>query len=213
MPSYGPTSLVTQAYGQSTQLPYPKENSLIGSGLQMNSNIESRQQSAVSSSSQQSYVGNTGMTGLALGPPQSDLTTSSPAILALAPGIMNASSGGIKWQSHVQDNYAQGLMVEELPTEDELRARSLEFLENEDMHTQIQQLLRMFNTGEGSFTGEDLNFSGSQVGVPTVTSQETRANGKAFVGWLKLKAALRWGIFVRKQAAARRAQLEEVEDE
>jgi hypothetical protein len=104
-------------------------------------------------------------------------------------------------------------MVEELPTEDELRARSLEFLENEDMHTQIQQLLRMFNTGEGSFTGEDLNFSGSQVGVPTVTSQETRANGKAFVGWLKLKAALRWGIFVRKQAAARRAQLQEVEDE
>ncbi|CAM6042709.1 unnamed protein product [Sphagnum compactum] len=213
MPPYDPTSLVTQAYGQSTQLPDPKENSLMGSGLQMNSNIESRQQSAVSSSSQQSYVGNTGMTGLALGPPQSDLTTSSPAFLALAPGIMNASSGGIEWQSRAQENYAQGLMVEELPTEDELRARSLEFLENEDMHTQIQQLLRMFNTGEGSFTGEDLNFTGSQVGVPTVTSQETRANGKAFVGWLKLKAALRWGIFVRKQAAARRAQLEEVEDE
>ncbi|CAM6007208.1 unnamed protein product [Sphagnum balticum] len=213
MPPYGPTSLVTQAYGESTQLPDPKENSLMGSGLQMNSNIESRQQSAVSSSSQQSYVGNSGMTGLALGPPQSDLTTSSPAFLALAPGIMNASSGGMEWQSQVQENYAQGLMVEELPTEDELRARSLEFLENEDMHTQIQQLLRMFNTGEGSFTGEDINFSGSQVGVPTVTSQETRANGKAFVGWLKLKAALRWGIFVRKQAAARRAQLEEVEDE
>jgi hypothetical protein len=30
---------------------------------------------------------------------------------------------------------------------------------------------------------------------------------------LKLKAAVRWGIFVRKQAAARRAQLEEVEDD
>jgi hypothetical protein len=81
------------------------------------------------------------------------------------------------------------------------------------MHSQIQQLLRMFNTGEGTLAGEDYDFSGPQVGVPTLRNQETRANGKAGVGWLKLKAALRWGIFVRKQAAARRAQLEEVEDD
>eukprot|EP00897_Mesotaenium_endlicherianum_P006523 jgi/Mesen1/589/ME000107S10826 len=34
----------------------------------------------------------------------------------------------------------------------------------------------------------------------------------AHVGWLKLKAALRWGIFIRKRAAQRRARLEEIED-
>ncbi|CAK9234957.1 unnamed protein product [Sphagnum jensenii] len=190
---------------------------LMGSVLRMNSNMESRHQPAVLSSSQQNYVGNSGMTGLALGPPQSGLTASNAEFLALDPGMpsgmMNTSSGGIEWQAHVQETYAPGLTLEELPSEEELRARSLELLENEDMHSQIQQLLRMFNTGEGTLAGEDYEFSGPQVGVPTLRTQETRANGKAGVGWLKLKAALRWGIFVRKQAAARRAQLEEVEDD
>ncbi|KAJ0082207.1 hypothetical protein Patl1_10878 [Pistacia atlantica] len=35
----------------------------------------------------------------------------------------------------------------------------------------------------------------------------SRSSGKAVVGWLKLKAALRWGIFIRKKAAEKRAQL------
>ncbi|KAH9562949.1 hypothetical protein CY35_05G099300 [Sphagnum magellanicum] len=216
MPQYDPNSLATRAYGQLTQVPDPNQNILMGSELQINSNMESRHQSFVSSSSQQNYIGNVGMTGLALGLPKSSLTASSPAFSAgdagTAPGMMNPSSGGIEWQSDVQDNYAQGFnLFEELPSEDELRARSLEFLENEDMHTQIQQLLQMFSTVEAPLA--DYNLSGSRYGGPTAGSQETRANGKAFVGWLKLKAAVRWGIFVRKQAAARRAQLEEVEDD
>jgi hypothetical protein len=215
MPQYDPNSLATRAYSQLTQVPDSNQNILMGSELQINSNMESRHQSFVSSSSQQNYIGNVGMTGLALGLPKSSLTASSPAFSArdagMAPDMMNPSSGGIEWQSHVQDNYAQGFLLEELPSEDELRARSLEFLENEDMHTQIQQLLRMFSTVEAPLG--DYNLSGSRYGGPTAGSQETRANGKAFVGWLKLKAAVRWGIFVRKQAAARRAQLEEVEDD
>ncbi|CAM6026887.1 unnamed protein product [Sphagnum balticum] len=215
MPQYDPNSLATRAYGQLTQVPDPNQNILMGSELQINSNMESRHQSFVSSSSQQNYIGNVGMTGLALGLPKSSPTASSPAFSAgdagMAPDMMNPSSGGIEWQSHVQDNYAQGFSLEELPSEDELRARSLEFLENEDMHTQIQQLLQMFSTVEAPLG--DYNLSGSRYGGPTAGSQETRANGKAFVGWLKLKAAVRWGIFVRKQAAARRAQLEEVEDD
>ncbi|KAL0305814.1 UNVERIFIED_CONTAM: Calmodulin-binding protein 60 B [Sesamum radiatum] len=40
----------------------------------------------------------------------------------------------------------------------------------------------------------------------------TRPSGKAVVGWLKLKAALRWGIFIRKKAAERRAQIVELDD-
>ena len=42
--------------------------------------------------------------------------------------------------------------------------------------------------------------SGRQGGSP----------GKAVVGWLKIKAAMRWGIFVRKKAAERRAKLVEL---
>lgn len=39
-----------------------------------------------------------------------------------------------------------------------------------------------------------------------------RLHGKAYIGWLKLKAALKWGISIRKVAAAKRARLEEIED-
>ena len=33
------------------------------------------------------------------------------------------------------------------------------------------------------------------------------------VGWLKLRAALRWGIFIRKRAAERRAQIVQLDDD
>lgn len=39
-----------------------------------------------------------------------------------------------------------------------------------------------------------------------------RLHCKAYIGWLKLKAALKWGISVRKVAAARRARVEKLED-
>ncbi|KAK8965375.1 hypothetical protein KSP40_PGU006629 [Platanthera guangdongensis] len=39
------------------------------------------------------------------------------------------------------------------------------------------------------------------------------SSGKAVVWWLKIKAAMRWGIFIRKKAAERRAQIIELEDE
>jgi hypothetical protein len=51
--------------------------------------------------------------------------------------------------------------------------------------------------------------------LPTIgfDGEPSRPSGKAVVGWLKIKAAMRWGIFVRKKAAERRAQLVELEDE
>ncbi|XP_057844765.2 calmodulin-binding protein 60 F isoform X2 [Cryptomeria japonica] len=39
-----------------------------------------------------------------------------------------------------------------------------------------------------------------------------RLHGKAYMGWLKLKAALKWGISVRKVVAAKKAKVEELED-
>lgn len=107
--------------------------------------------------------------------------------------------------------------------EEEIRMRSHEMLENEDM----QHLLRLFNMGNGGTHGQT---SGTPVNenyypyssgyMPNTPSSfgygfdvdKTRPSGKAVVGWLKLKAALRWGIFIRKQAAERRAQIVELED-
>ncbi|CAL5016774.1 unnamed protein product [Urochloa decumbens] len=95
---------------------------------------------------------------------------------------------------------------------EEIRARSHEILENDEM----QQMLRILSMG-GAPTGLN-NF----VGFPSYPSpapafsfeddRRSRSSGKAVVGWLKIKAAMRWGIFVRRKAAERRAQLVELED-
>ncbi|KAK9051746.1 hypothetical protein SSX86_028374 [Deinandra increscens subsp. villosa] len=113
--------------------------------------------------------------------------------------------------------------LEDYFPEEEIRMRSHEMLENEDM----QHLLRLFNMGgnggaHGQTSGGHVNESyypytpGYMPNTPNFgygfDVDKTRSSGKAVVGWLKLKAALRWGIFIRKQAAERRAQIVELED-
>ncbi|KAK6149851.1 hypothetical protein DH2020_017376 [Rehmannia glutinosa] len=106
--------------------------------------------------------------------------------------------------------------LEDIP-EDEIRVRSHEMLENEDM----QHLLRIFSMGghgHGSFNANEHNNYSYSAYTPIMPSNfgfgedRTRSSGKAVVGWLKLKAALRWGIFIRKKAAERRAQIVELDD-
>lgn len=105
--------------------------------------------------------------------------------------------------------------AEDFLTEEEIRMRSHEMLENEDM----QHLLRIFSMGQGhaSSSGEE-NYQYGSSYMPNMSStfgfdeDRTRSSGKAVVGWLKLKAALRWGIFIRKKAAERRAQIVELDD-
>lgn len=106
---------------------------------------------------------------------------------------------------------------EDLFPEEEIRMRSHEMLENEDM----QHLLRVFNQGghgNTSFNASEDNYGFSSPFMPNLSSgfgfndDRSRSSGKAVIGWLKLKAALRWGIFVRKKAAERRAQLVELDD-
>lgn len=101
-------------------------------------------------------------------------------------------------------------------SEDEIRVRSHEMLETEDM----QHLLRMFSMGghgHSSFNPNENTYAYTAY-TPAMPSNcgfdeaRTRSSGKAVVGWLKLKAALRWGIFIRKQAAERRAQIVELDD-
>ncbi|XP_012071465.1 calmodulin-binding protein 60 E isoform X2 [Jatropha curcas] len=101
---------------------------------------------------------------------------------------------------------------------EEIRLRSTEMLESGDM----QRLLKTFGMGIGVGMGN--GFGSSDEGcysysiqayepqMDQVYAQErSRGSGKAVVGWLKLKAALRWGIFIRKRAAERRAQLVELD--
>ncbi|CAL1358847.1 unnamed protein product [Linum trigynum] len=108
---------------------------------------------------------------------------------------------------------------------EEIRMRSLEMLEGDDM----QRLLRSFGMGMGGGFSGGTGFGGPgdggysyniqgggggyepQMDQVYASQDRGRSSGKAVVGWLKLKAALRWGIFVRKRAAERRAQLIELD--
>jgi hypothetical protein len=217
------SKIATRSYSDSTNQLSVKHN-MMGPVLQMTNNMEASQPAAAAvlpSPSQNLMLGgNTALTGLALGPPQSSLTPSSSALTSLGPGSMSVASGANDWQQprgrdmRGQDNYGRMVPAEEVLNEDELQARSMEFLENEDMHSQIQQLLRMFNQ-----QGADIPFS-PYGPLPVedpfpymIPNGENENKNSPRVGWLKLKAALHWGIFIRKQAAARRAQLEEVDDE
>lgn len=95
--------------------------------------------------------------------------------------------------------------------------RSHEMLENEDM----QHLLRIFNMGGQGLPSFNANedgypYSSAYMSAPSpnysFSDDQSRSSGKAVIGWLKLKAALRWGIFIRKKAAERRAQLVQLDD-
>ncbi|EEF38848.1 calmodulin binding protein, putative [Ricinus communis] len=104
-----------------------------------------------------------------------------------------------------------GQGVEDFFTE-EIRLRSSEMLEHDDM----QRLLKSFGIGSGFGHSDEACYSYSiQAYEPQIDQAYTqgrgRGSGKAVVGWLKLKAALRWGIFIRKKAAERRAQLVELD--
>ncbi|KAH7836571.1 hypothetical protein Vadar_002989 [Vaccinium darrowii] len=139
---------------------------------------------------------------------------------ALALGPPESSMSG--FQTGGTSNFSSYRGYEDFFPEEEIRLRSHEMLENEDM----QNLLRIFNMGgHGQGHGHaSVNTSNNGYSFPSAAfmpnqssnyvfdDDRTRSSGKAVVGWLKLKAALRWGIFIRKQAAERRAHLVELDD-
>lgn len=101
-------------------------------------------------------------------------------------------------------------------TNEEIRTKSHEMLiENEDM----QDMLCVYNTGASNdmHAVHDVGYGlSTYMPSPCIDfnfgEERSRSSGKAVVGWLKIKAAMRWGIFVRKKAAERRAQLIELCD-
>ncbi|KAI3949852.1 hypothetical protein MKW92_003316 [Papaver armeniacum] len=107
---------------------------------------------------------------------------------------------------------------EDFLTEEDIRMRSHQILENED---DMQQLLRLYSMGNHNSvnpTDDIYNFTVSSPFPPSTNykydEDNSRLTSKSVVGWLKIKAALRWGFFIRKQAAERRrAQIVELDDE
>ncbi|XP_076945921.1 calmodulin-binding protein 60 D-like [Bidens hawaiensis] len=144
--------------------------------------------------------------GLALGPPQSS-SSFQPANTSVQQQPNMSPFDG--WSNNSRDKGVGDFM-----SEDEIRMRSHEMLENEDM----QHLLRLFSMGGGhggNMVEDGFSFPSFMPSTaPNFDFDEDRSrSGKAVVGWLKIKAAMRWGFFVRKKAAERRAQIVELEDD
>ncbi|XP_068652434.1 calmodulin-binding protein 60 D-like [Aristolochia californica] len=175
--------------------------------VQYEANTFVPQNELITSSHQNQIVRNDSV-GLALGPPQS--SSFSFQSIAGTSGQISSNLNSYDDWSHQRDNRG----VEDYFPEEEIRMRSHEMLENEDM----QHLLRIFNMGgtaPANVPDDGYPFSTyAPAPSPSFSFDEdrSRSSGKAVVGWLKLKAALRWGIFIRKRAAERRAQLVELDD-
>lgn len=142
--------------------------------------------------------------GLALGPPQA----STSVFQTFGSSMQSSSLNPFDDWTHTRDKG-----VDEYFTEEEIRLRSHEMLENEDM----QHLLRLFSMGghgSGHMPEDGFGFPGYMPSpMPNFDEDRTRPGKAAVVGWLKIKAAMRWGFFVRKKAAERRAQLVELDDD
>ncbi|OEL34019.1 Calmodulin-binding protein 60 B [Dichanthelium oligosanthes] len=127
-------------------------------------------------------------------------------VISQSQSIQPANIGYTDWPRNRESQYGDDF------TED-IRIKSHQMLESEDM----QQLLRVFSVGgaSGSLPDDTFNFQSYMPSpLPNLgfEAERSHSSGKAVVGWLKIKAAMRWGIFVRKKAAERRAQLVELED-
>ncbi|XP_031479777.1 calmodulin-binding protein 60 D-like [Nymphaea colorata] len=171
---------------------------LIANNFQIDTAAYSAANQLMSSSHQAEGVQTGSLVGLALGPPQSAMGFESIGT-PLQAGTMSSLD---EWPRQRDQDFFP---------EEEIRVRSSEMLESEDM----QQLLRLFSMGGGGMNMSDDPYS-TYIQTPAqnygFSQNHTRSSGKAVVGWLKLRAALRWGIFIRKIAAEKRAKIVELDD-
>lgn len=189
-------NVVTPGYNDNMANRFPNQSHLMNSNS--HNQFESTsfsQHSFIGNSSQQPHItGNDNRAGLAVGPAQ----PSASEFQVIQPSQLS--------NINPYDDWSQNQISEDI------RNRSHELLESDDM----QQLLRLFSMG-GHANMSDEAFSAYSSFMPTPSNynsfEEDRGrSGKAVVGWLKIKAAMRWGFFIRKKAAERRAQLVELDD-
>ncbi|CAA7060290.1 unnamed protein product [Microthlaspi erraticum] len=152
--------------------------------------IVSQQDQFMGGHQTQHTIENENVTGPAIGPPQLFTGGYQDIGTSLHQANLNPLEN---WSNQSENGFF---------SEEEIRRRSHELLENEDM----RQLLQVFSNGEDGFA--------FMPNTPLMQGyEEDRVrSGKAVVGWLKIKAAMRWGIFIRKKAAERRAQIVELDN-
>ncbi|XP_058067923.1 calmodulin-binding protein 60 D-like [Magnolia sinica] len=206
----------TPSFNQQVSIPHlpssvPPEHASMDSGINVGGAtgyVENtsfgRQNQMMSSSHQNQVTRNDNMVGLALGPPQS----SGMGFQSIGPSVNSSNLNSYDDWPRQRDHR----VVDDFFSEDEIRMRTHEMIENEDM----QHLLRVFSMGGSNVNmSEDGYVYSSYMPTPPTNygfDEDRGRSGKAVVGWLKLKAALRWGIFIRKKAAEKRAQLVELDD-
>ncbi|KAL0733356.1 hypothetical protein Bca4012_009566 [Brassica carinata] len=194
---------------QSQGSTFPAQSQLADTTCYMhfgNSSYATQDQLINNTHESQSMINSNGGARLALGPPigsqsQHVVQPPHPEVNPLSDWSNTGNRGG------------DGLLSEE-----EIRARSNEMLENDDM----QQLLRLFsmsgggggpqtpmNMAEDGFGFHSFGQSSSVAGYEEDRSQSS----KPVVGWLKIKAAMRWGFFIRRKAAQRRAQIVQLDED
>jgi hypothetical protein len=200
------SSLPISGYNDAMSTRYSAQGQMVNSNshTQFDSTFMPHDQVSSNSHETQSPSGENSAVGLALGPSQS----STSGFQTLSTSIQPSSLAPFDDWSHNRDKG-----VDEFFSEEEIRMRSHEMLENDDM----QQLLRIFSMGNHASINmpEDAYAYSSYISsspMPNFDEDRTRP-GKAVVGWLKIKAAMRWGFFIRKKAAERRAQIVELDDE
>lgn len=206
-PSVDSTGSSIGGYNGSQATRYPTHPQHVASNVQMQFDNHSFASSNQFGNHQQAQVARSDSMGLALGPPQHGYNTIN------GQNVQSATPNNTfdEWSSRPHDSRGG---VDEYLTEEEIRMRSHEILENDDM----QHLLRVFSMGgggSGSLPEDGFGFPSFMPSpCPNFNFDEdrSRSSGKAVVGWLKIKAAMRWGIFIRKKAAERRAQLVELDD-
>ncbi|WOL06457.1 calmodulin-binding protein 60 B-like [Canna indica] len=195
-------------YGDNQMTRYSSHPQLASSSSQLHyesSSLASQNQFNGSSDLSQATRNDSG--GLALVPSQHSGSGFQVAGQPILPSNQNSYYDWSQRQGHGVDYYL---------TEEEIRRSSHEILENDEM----QQLLRhltMAGASNNMTLPEDGYEFPSYMPSPSPAFNfdvdQNRSSGKAVVGWLKIKAAMRWGIFIRKKAAEkRRAQLVELED-
>ncbi|CAE5989010.1 unnamed protein product [Arabidopsis arenosa] len=203
-PSSSYSDVTVEAYNQSPASSFPGQSQLADTTYMHfgNSSFAPQDQLINSTHESQSMINSNGGVRLALGP----ATGSQNQQLVHPPPEINSYND---W-SNTCNRGVEGFLSEE-----EIRARSNEMLENDDM----QQLLRLFSMNGGDQQtpmnmGED-GFGFHSFGQTAMADyEEDRSNsGKAVVGWLKIKAAMRWGFFIRRKAAQRRAQIVQLDDD
>ncbi|XP_010414641.1 PREDICTED: calmodulin-binding protein 60 C [Camelina sativa] len=204
--SYSDVTVEASVYNQSPASSFPGQSQLADTTTYMhfgNSSYAPQDQLINNTHESQSMINSNGGVRLALGPATG---SQNQQLVQPPPPEINSYND---W-SNTCNRGVDGFLSEE-----EIRARSNEMLENDDM----QQLLRLFSMNGGEQQtpmnmGED-GFGFHSFGETSMADyEEDRSNsGKAVVGWLKIKAAMRWGFFIRRKAAQRRAQIVQLDDD